>query len=190
MAFLLLTGCRDRAVVSLKLRHVDLGESIVYQDAREVETKFGKSMTTYFFPVGEEPLRNLREWISELTTVHLWGDDDPLFPATAVCQGAEHHFVASGLQRQHWKNADPVRRAFRAAFERAGLPSFNPHSFRHMLARLGFDMCKTPADLKAWSQNLGHEQMLTTFTSYGRLDTHRQGEIIKALGATNTGENM
>ncbi len=183
MAFLALTGIRDRAAVSLKLRHVDLAEGVVYQDAREVETKFGKTITTFFFPVGDEPLRILHDWIGELTTVHLWGDDDPLFPATAVRQGAERHFEAIGIKRRHWKNADPVRRAFRAAFERAGLPSYNPHSFRHMLARYGFEVCRTPADLKAWSQNLGHEQMLTTFTSYGRLDPHRQGEIIKALGA-------
>lgn len=183
MAFLLLTGCRDRAAVSLKLRHVDLKEAVVYQDARDVETKFGKTITTFFFPVGDAPLRILAEWIDELTTVHLWGADDPLFPSTAIRQGAEHHFEVSGIQRRHWRNADPVRRAFRAAFERAGLPAFHPHSFRHMLARYGFEVCRTPADLKAWSQNLGHEQMLTTFTSYGRLDPHRQGEIIKALGA-------
>jgi hypothetical protein len=51
-----------------------------------------------------------------------------------------------------------------------------------MLARLGQVRCRTPEEMKAWSQNLGHEQMLTTFTSYGRIEEHRQGEIIKALG--------
>lgn len=183
MAFLLLTGCRDRAAVSLKLRHVDLKDGVLYQDARDVETKFGKTITTFFFPVGGAPLRIVSQWIGELTSVHLWGADDPLFPATEIRQGVEHHFEAAGLQRRHWSNADPVRRVFRAAFERAGLPAFHPHRFRHMLARLGFEVCQTPADLKAWSQNLGHVQMLTTFTSYGQIDAHRQGEIIKALGA-------
>jgi hypothetical protein len=37
--------------------------------------------------------------------------------------------------------------------------------------------------MKAWSQNLDHADMLTTFTSYGQLPTHRQGELIRALSA-------
>ncbi len=36
--------------------------------------------------------------------------------------------------------------------------------------------------MKAWSQNLGHADVLTTFTSYGQVPTHRQGEIIRGLG--------
>ncbi len=35
--------------------------------------------------------------------------------------------------------------------------------------------------MKAWSQNLGHAQMMTTFTSYGHVEEYRQGEIIKGL---------
>lgn len=72
---------------------------------------------------------------------------------------------------------------FREAFEHAGLPYFNPHSLRKTLARLGQQVCKSPEDFKAWSQNFGHEQVLTTFTSYGSVATGRQGEIIRRLGA-------
>jgi hypothetical protein len=46
------------------------------------------------------------------------------------------------------------------------------------LARLGEKLCKTPEEFKAWSQNLGHEQVSTTLTSYGAVERHRQGEII------------
>ena len=35
---------------------------------------------------------------------------------------------------------------------------------------------------KTWSQNLGHEYVLTTFSSYGDVARHRQAEIIRALG--------
>jgi len=34
---------------------------------------------------------------------------------------------------------------------------------------------------KAWSQNLGHEEVLTTFRSYGAVGTKRQGEIVRGL---------
>ena len=50
IAFTLLTGARDSAIASLKLKHIDLKAGTVYQDAREVNTKFGKSFTTSFFP--------------------------------------------------------------------------------------------------------------------------------------------
>lgn len=40
-------------------------------------------------------------------------------------------------------------------------------------------MSLTPEEIKAWSQNLGHEGVLTTFTSYGKVPVHRQGELIR-----------
>src|SRR5438046_2542042 len=39
-----------------------------------------------------------------------------------------------------------------------------------------------PEEYKAWSQNLGHENVLTTFSSYGDVARHRQAEIIRSLG--------
>ena len=54
VAFTLLTGARDGAIASLKLKHVDLEEGRLLQDAREVRTKFSKTITTWFFPVGDE----------------------------------------------------------------------------------------------------------------------------------------
>ena len=58
---------------------------------------------------------------------------------------------------------------------------FNPHSFRNTLVQLSQDVCKTPEQFKAWSQNLGHEKVLTTFLSYGEVAYQRQGEIIRGL---------
>jgi hypothetical protein len=39
-----------------------------------------------------------------------------------------------------------------------------------------------PEAWKAWSQNLGHESCLTTFSSYGTVPPARQAEIIRRLG--------
>jgi integrase/recombinase XerD len=61
------------------------------------------------------------------------------------------------------------------------LPYFNPHSFRKTLAQLGEKLCRTPEQFKAWSQNLGHEKVLTTFSSYGEVASERQREIIREL---------
>lgn len=185
-AFILLTGARDSAAASLRLKHVDMVAGCVRQDAREVKTKFSKTFTTYFFPVGGEAHAIVEDWVQYLREVKLWGNDDPLLPATLVECGASRQFEVTGLDRKCWSNATPIRTIFRMAFERAGLPYFNPHSFRNTLARLGEQVCRTPEDFKAWSQNLGHDQVLTTFLSYGTVGTSRQAEIMRALGKSET----
>jgi integrase len=113
----------------------------------------------------------------------LWGLDDPLFPATKVAVGEDFRFEATGLDRKSWSNAGPIRTVFKEAFTAAGLPYFNPHSFRKTLALLGEKLCQTPEQFKAWSQNLGHEDVLTTFSSYGDVSSYRQIEIIRSLGS-------
>jgi integrase/recombinase XerD len=47
---------------------------------------------------------------------------------------------------------------------------------------LGEKLCRTPEQFKAWSQNLGHDRVLTTFSSYGDVARERQREIIRELG--------
>ncbi len=181
VAFTLLTGARDSAIASMKLKHVDLIMNNVNQDAREVNTKSSKTFNTFFFPVGEEIREIVASWVSYLRDEKLWGNDDPLFPATRIALGVSRQFEVAGLAREHWRNASPIRKIFREAFVSAGLPYFNPHSFRHTLVQLGQDVCMTPEQFKAWSQNLGHEKVLTTFLSYGEVACQRQGEIIRDL---------
>jgi integrase len=182
VAFTILAGARDRATASLKLKHVDVERRQVNQDARQVKTKASKTFTTWFFPVGDDLLQIVVSWVDYLRRDKLWSLDDPLFPATRILLGANRQFQASGLDRKHWSSAAPIRGIFKEAFVAAGLPYFNPHSFRKTLAQLGERLCRTPEQFKAWSQNLGHEKVLTTFCSYGNVSHERQREIIHALG--------
>ncbi|MEL6487704.1 MAG: hypothetical protein AAFQ13_11260 [Pseudomonadota bacterium] len=48
--------------------------------------------------------------------------------------------------------------------------------------QLGERICTTPEQFKAWSQNIGHERVLTTLTSYGKVPAARQAELIRDLG--------
>jgi integrase len=181
VSFTLLTGARDSAIASMKLKHVDLITNCINQDAREVKTKFSKTFTTFFFPVGEDIRTIVAEWVSFLRDDKLWGNDDPLFPATLVAHGPSRQFEAAGLEKKHWSTATSIRTIFREAFVSAGLPYFNPHSFRNTLVQFGQEICITPEHFKAWSQNLGHEKVLTTFTSYGTVDCQRQGDILREI---------
>jgi len=175
-----LTGARANALASMRLRHIDIDAGRIIQDAKHVRTKFSKSFPTFFVPLGGNALAIVQEWVTFLQRERLWGLDDPLFPATRVALGSDGQFHAVGLGREVWSNAAPVRKIFREAFAGAGLPYSNPHTFRKTLARLGQKICRTAEELKAWSQNLGHDDVLTTFTSYGAVPLDRQAEIIRA----------
>jgi integrase len=138
VAFVMLTGIRDRALVSPSLRHVDLSKSppLVRQEPDRVHTKFAKSINTYFFPLGDDLKEIVAHWIDELQKNHLFGPNDPLFPKTKTAQGDDKSFCATGIEANHWSNASPVRDIFRQAFAATGLPYFPPHSFRHTLGHL------------------------------------------------------
>ena len=151
----------------------------VYQDAREVNTKYSKTFTTYFFPVDDRVYKIVADWVDYIKNEYLFGNDDPLFPKTKTGVGANNIFEALGLTKEHWSNAGAIREIFKRAFTLAELPYFNPHSFRNTLAELGEKMCRTPEEFKAWSQNLGHEGVLTTFYSYGEVQDNRQADIFK-----------
>lgn len=183
VAFALLTGARDGALASFRLKHVDLREGLVKQDAREVRTKGSKTFVTVFYPVGGDALAIFQDWCRHLRNVLLWSDEDPLFPATRIALGESGGFVAAGLKREGWTNAGPIRKIFAEAFAAAGQPYYNPHSFRDTLAQLGERVCPTFEAFKAWSQNMGHTHAMTTLTSYGTISTHRQAELIRGLSA-------
>jgi len=109
--------------------------------------------------VGELPLNIVKTWMNYLIKELLFSPDDPLFPKTIIENSINRKFEATGLLREHWQTASPIR----DAFQNADLPYYNPHSFRNTLVRLGENLCQTPEEFKAWSQNLGHEGVLYQF---------------------------
>lgn len=190
VAFAAITGARVMALATFQLRHVNLETGHVEQDARTVATKFAKTFRTIFMPVCDGAQDIVAEWVAELREVHLSGHDDPLFPATAMGLGETGGFQPQGLARHGWASSGPIRDVFRRAFEGAGLPYYNPHSFRDMLVRHAMTMDLTPEEMKAWSQNLGHSDVLTTFTSYGTVPAHRQAELIRTAGRARAADPL
>jgi integrase len=189
IAMTILTGARDSALASLRLKHIDLDCKLVVQDPREVMTKRSKRIDAYFFPVGDDFEAIVVDWIRYLREEKLYGNDDPVFPRTRVERGPEGAFVAEGLEPVFWQNTAAIRRIFREAFAAAGLAYFRPHSFRDTLVKFGEDHAPTIAHFKAWSQNLGHEQVSTTLNGYGEIAPHRQGELVRSVTAAGSSDD-
>jgi integrase/recombinase XerD len=93
-----LTGARDGALSSLRLKHIDLERKLVMQDPREVRTKRRKRIDTFLCPMGQEFERIVFDWVRYLREQKLYGNDDPLFPRTRVLPSADGSFAASGLE--------------------------------------------------------------------------------------------
>jgi integrase len=182
MACALLTAARDGALISLRLRHVDIARRLVKQEGDVVRTKRSKTINSFFLPVGKDIEEIFAGYVRELREERLFGHDDPLFPRTAMRLDENGEFTPSGLSREFWKGADTARKIFRAAFENIGLPYYHPHTVRHTLARHFEGVCKSPEEFKALSPNFGHSSPLTTFQSYGTLSGARQEEVLAGIG--------
>ena len=79
IAFTLLSGARDRAIVSFKLKHIDIENELIDQDAREVRTKRAKTFTTWFFPIGDDFRKIFIDWVAFLREQKGFGPEDPSF---------------------------------------------------------------------------------------------------------------
>lgn len=183
-AFFMLTGARDGAVASLRLKHVDLTEGVVHQDAREVKTKNAKSFSTWFFPVDAAYRDCFESWVRYLREDKLFGPQDALFPKPAMEAKAGHGFVIAGLSREGYANGGKANEIVRNAFAMVQMPEYTPHSFRKTLAHYGNEICPDMELFKAWSMNLGHEHLATTVSAYLPVTPQRQRDLIRGLAET------
>ena len=180
-ALFMLTGIRDGAAASLRLKHINLEEGHVFQDARDLKTKNGKTIYTWFYPVDDAYRECFEDWVRYLRTDKLFGNADALFPkAKMVNRG--NGFEVAGLSREPYSNAAKLNQTIRNAFALVQLPEFTPHSFRKTLALYANEVCTTLEEHKAWSMNFGHENIATTVNAYMPVDRNRQRDLIRALG--------
>ncbi len=185
-AFLMLTGARDGATASLRLGHIDLVEAKVFQDGREVRTKNGKTIETWFFPVEPMYRECFEAWVQYLRTERLHGPADALFPKVEI-RVRNGRFASAGLSREPYSNGQKINAAVKAAFRAANLHPFTAHSFRKTLAKYGDRVCGSLEEMKAWSRNLGHEHLATTVNSYIPVTRERQRELLERMRSKRFG---
>ena len=184
-AFFMLTGARDGAVASLKIKHVNLALGHVFQDAREVKTKAAKTINCQFFPVDAAYQTCFVAYLTYLRDVKLFGPEDTLFPKARVGVVEGQGFANLGLARTGYANAAKLNTIIRGAFAAVQMPQYTPHAFRKTLTHLGNEVCKTQEEFKAWSMNLGHENVATTINSYLPITTERQMGLIRGMKCGN-----
>jgi len=181
VAFTLLSGARDGAIISMRLKHVDFALKEVKQHPDEVDTKNSKMIATWFFPVGEDIIAEVESYVAYLRDELGFGDDDPIFPKTKMGQDENDRFLANGLTKERWANAQPVRDIFKAAFVAQGFKYRSPHRIRNTMMDFAYEIGLSGKALKAWSQNLGHEKLETSVNCYGNLSHEEQRRTILSI---------
>lgn len=169
ISFALITGARIFAIVSLKMKNFDKEMRAIDQNPGDgVKTKNSKRILTTFFPIGwDDPEKYFMEWYEYLEFKD-FRPDDPIFPVTAGSfVSGEHSYSKETVGQDAWVGTGAARKIFEKRCRNVGLPYFHPHSFRHLVVNILSKQRLTEEEKRAISMNLGHENVGTTFGSYG-----------------------
>lgn len=183
ICFTLLSGMRDQAIATLPLGCFDEDQRLILQNPRQgVKTKFSKLIPTTLFTFDERMLSIVLEWVKHLKTKG-FGSQDPMFPRAKSDQGNDNLSFqsATAVEAIYWTGAGRIRETFKTRSKQAGLAYFPPHTFRHLAISLAFKACRNGEQIKAISQNFGHEHIATTVSDYGNYQPSRLAEIITEM---------
>jgi len=183
IAFAPLSGMRDKAIATLPLGCFDEDNLTIIQNPRlGVQTKFSKYITSTLFRFDEKLVSHVIEWTRHLKEKG-FGSQDPLFPRSKVDQGKDNlsFEAATEVEPEFWQGTGRIREIFKKRAQEAGLPYFAPHTFRHLAIDLALKHCKTGEQIKAISQNFGHEHIATTLSSYANYAPDRLSEILSNI---------
>ncbi|MFC1645717.1 tyrosine-type recombinase/integrase, partial [Candidatus Omnitrophota bacterium] len=183
IAFTLLSGMRDKAIATLPLSCFDEEKLIVQQNPRKgVKSKFAKYIPTTLFKFDNKLLQYVVEWVKHIKFKG-FGSQDPLFPRSKKEQGENNlSFEPSNkVEPEYWKGTGRIREIFKRHSQEANLPYYPPHTFRHLAVGLALKYCKNGEQIKAISQNFGHEHIATTLSSYANYTPDRLTEIINSM---------
>ncbi len=182
-----LTGARISAISSLPMASFDRATLTLNQDPRlGVKTKFSKRIVTALVPfLYKEPLDYFLAWFDYLVVQRKFAPTDPIFSATKIENGTENlgYHNTQTVDPVFWQSSTSARKIFQHRFAQAGVRYYHPHTFRHLLVKTISKLPLTEEQKKAVSQNLGHEDVGTTFGSYGygKIAEDRQVEIVRSI---------
>lgn len=191
LSFTLLSGMRDNAIITLPIGAFNEKTLQINQDPKlGVKTKFSKTIRSVLFKFDDKMLEYFLEWYRHLKTEKLFGNADPIFPKNKI-ENAENSktFISNSVEPKFWQSVTSMRDIFKQRFENAEIEYFPPHSFRHLAVITAISKCKNGHEIKAISQNFGHENVGTTMTTYGTLTNTQMNSIIAGMDFLESNNN-
>ncbi|MEI6316253.1 MAG: site-specific integrase [bacterium] len=185
ICFAFTVGARISAIITLKMKSFDKQEKVIDQNPADgVKTKSSKRILCTFFPLGwDDPERYFVEWYEYLESKS-FGPDDPIFPTTQNdLETGESAYSRGTIGTDFWSSSGSARKILQKRYLSAGMPYYHPHSFRNLAVAIVSKKRLTEEEKKAVSLNLGHEDVATTFGSYGygNMTANEAIRIVKSL---------
>ena len=175
VAIAFLAALRADTVTSLRVKHVDILNCVIIQDAETSRTKNGKSLRINWFPVPSIFADVVQGWLKELVELG-FTEEDALFPDERHLQQRTHSDQTQAVPVMNSTHAIAV--AFRSASAVVG-QRFSPHSAKHYIGALGLTLCKTVEEQAAWSANMGHEGMEITHRYYQKMTQSHVDDVFE-----------
>ncbi len=191
LSFTLISGARDNAIRTLPICCFNEQTLHVNQDPKlGVKTKFNKHIKSVLLRFDEKILKYFLEWYRYLKTEKLFGNMSPIFPKNKI-ENAENakSFISNFVEDNFWQSVTSMREIFKQRFEHAGIEYFPPHSFRHLAVITAVSKCKNGHEIKAVSQNFGHEDVGTTMITYGTLTNTQMTNLITNMDFSDSENN-
>jgi site-specific recombinase XerD len=196
IAFAALTGIRDGAIISLPMMSIIEDGCYVIQDPKEgADTKFGKTIYSKIFKFDPDLFKYFFEWFKYLKEKG-FSDVDPLFPRSKIKKVKDNISFQESTEVEpvFWKNTESLRKIFRRQSKLIHKEYYSPHRFRDAAIYLALKSCRNGEQIKAVSQNFGHEDVATIISVYAQLSPERQLAVLDQLSfngeATLTEEEL
>ncbi len=183
ISFLCLTGMRDSAVATLPLKSFNSNTLLVDQNPEDgVKTKFTKRIYSKMFRFDEQMVQHVLDWVAYLYKRGFVGTD-PMFPRSKNRkeEGNLSFQDAQEVEPVFWKDGTNIQRVVKQRSEAAGLEYFHPHLYRHLAIQLALTRARGGDEIKAISQNFGHEEVATTLSVYGNYQPNELISILQAI---------
>ena len=183
ISFTFLTGMRDSAIISLPIRCVNIEKMYVVQNPNYgVKVKFNKIIYSKIFPFDDDLIKIFIEWIEYLKKKG-FSPDDPLFPRAKIKHGNESlsFETPTEVEPKFWVSTDSLRRIFKEQAKKINKESYPPHTFRHSAIFYALRYAKDGEEIKAVSQNFGHEDIGTTLSVYAKLNPEHLLDVLARM---------
>lgn len=183
ISFTFLTGMRDGAIISLPIMSINEDELYVLQNPMYgVKTKFGKTIYSKIFKFDPDLIRYFLDWLKHLKKKG-FSNNDPLFPRSKVKkEGNNLSFQeATEVEPVYWESTASMRKIFKDQCELIKKEYHSPHKYRDAAIYYALKSARNGEEIKAVSQNFGHENVATTMTVYAQLTPEHQLDVLSQL---------
>lgn len=179
LAFLLISCARVSATATAKIGDIDIDNMVFKQDPLAgVKTKRQKHILTKLLPFDARYTNIFLKWIDYLKTMYNFDENCPLFPKIKMLNKGET------ILKDFMSGEAEFNKILETRCKNASVQKFHPHAFRHLGIHHALKYVRTGTQLKALSQNVGHEDITNILEQYAKMKPDIYLSVVERMVST------